>query len=489
MTKFIGRNNELQQLLELSKKKSASFLVIKGRRRIGKSRLIEEFGRHFDHYYAFAGLPPGEKTTAEQQLDEFSRQIAREFKTAKAYYDDWSDAFFAIGERVKTGKILILFDEISWMGSKDATFLGKIKNFWDLQLRKNDQLIFALCGSASSWIEKNILSSTGFVGRISFTQTLHELPLFDCNKFWPSNISGYEKFKLLSVTGGIPKYLEEILPHDSAEANITRLCFTKGGFLVDEFERIFSDIFLRKSARYKKIIRALVNGPLEKDELYNALNIKESGRISEYLNELTLAGFIAQDHAWNLENGEDSELRKYRLSDNYLRFYLKYIEKNMSKIERNAFAIKSVASLPQWYSMMGFQFENLVLNNRPLLHRAMGIRADDIICENPFFQRKTSIQRGCQIDYMVQAKFENLYICEIKFSKNLIGIDIIEEVQQKIDRLRRPKGFSCRPVLIHVNGVTEDVVDSNYFSKIIDFSELLHNHAVFAFTQTPTENK
>src|SRR3990167_2214287 len=131
--------------------------------------------------------------TVQQQLDEFSRQIVRQFHIASARYDDWGDAFWAVGERVQSGRILLLFDEISWMGSEDATFLGKIKNLWDLTLSKNSQLLFIICGSASAWIEENILSSSGFVGRISHTLTLGELPLFVCSKFWPKQISVYEK--------------------------------------------------------------------------------------------------------------------------------------------------------------------------------------------------------------------------------------------------------------------------------------------------------
>lgn len=473
MPKFIGRKIELKQLKALTSKKSASFVIVTGRRRVGKSCLIAKCSQYFDHYYAFSGLPPTDHTTAKHQLDEFSRQIAREFKTAKAHYDDWSDAFWAIGERVQSAKVLLLFDEISWMGSEDPTFLGKIKNFWDMQLKNNDQLMFVVCGSASSWIEKNILSSTGFVGRISFTLTLNPLPLPDCAQFWPKNISAFEKFKVLSVTGGIPKYLEEVLPHKSAEDNINRLCFCKGGFLVDEFERIFSDIFIRKTHYYKRIIHVLVNGAKEQSEICEALDINRHGRIPEYLNELALAGFITKDHAWNLKTGKDLIIRRYRLSDNYLRFYLKYIESNFGKIQRDTFSLKSVSSLPQWHTVMGLQFENLVLNNRHHLQHILAIRPEDIICENPYFQRKTASTLGCQIDYLIQTRFDTLYVCEIKFSKNNIGVDVIDTVQEKIDRLKRPKGFSCRPILIHVNGVTTDLIDRDYFADIINFSQLL----------------
>ncbi|MDR3131604.1 MAG: ATP-binding protein [Rickettsiales bacterium] len=469
---FIGRQAELKQLLELKEKNTASFVVVKGRRRIGKSRLIQEFGKHFEQYYSFIGLPPEKHTTISHQLNEFSRQIARQFNTSFARYDDWSDLLWAVSERLLSGKILLLFDEISWMGSKDPTFLGKIKNFWDTQLKNNNKLIFVVCGSASSWIEKNILSSTGFVGRISMTLTLGELALSDCNRFWPKNISAYEKFKVLAVTGGIPKYLEEVNFKHSAEENIKKLCFSKGGFLVEEFDQIFSDLFMRKTVFYKQIVRALSTGAKEQEEICAALDIARHGRISEYLYELELAGFITKDHTWNIKTGIDSRLRRYRLQDNYLRFYLKYIEKNLGKINRDAYSMGLLASLPEWHTIIGLQFENLVLNNRKSIHNILGI--DGIVSENPFFQRKTSNSAGCQIDYMIQTKFNTLYICEIKFSKNKIGHSIIQEVQTKIDTLNRPKGFSCRPVLIHVNGVSDDVIDSDYFANIIDFGELLN---------------
>lgn len=90
--------------------------------------------------------------------------------------------------------------------------------------------------------------------------------------------------------------------------------------------------------------------------------------------------------------------------------------------------------------------------------------------ENPYFQ---SGENSCQIDYLIQTRHHSLYICEIKFSKNPIGVDVIAEVAEKIKRLKRPKGFSCRAVLIHVNGVTQDLIDEYYFSEIIDFSEFL----------------
>ena len=141
MPKFQGREQELQYLHDAIQKNSASFIIVKGRRRIGKSRLIEEFAKSFDKYYSFTALPPDKNTTAQHQLSEFCRQIPKNFKTPRALYQDWGDAFEAIAERLKSGKVLLFFDEISWMGSLDSAFLGKIKNLWDLHLKSNHKLM------------------------------------------------------------------------------------------------------------------------------------------------------------------------------------------------------------------------------------------------------------------------------------------------------------------------------------------------------------
>ena len=474
MRKFIGREKELQLLLEFTEKKTASFLIIMGRRRIGKSRLVEELAKHFTHFYTFTGLAPDHPMTKQEQLDEFSSQISTEFRTARAVYTDWRDAFHAVGERIQTGKTLLFFDEISWMGSEDPTFLAKIKDFWDLHLQKNPRLVFVVCGSASSWIEEKILANTGFVGRISHTLTLDELPLSDCSKFWPKHISAHEKLKILSITGGIPKYLEEIRPHTGAEENIRRLCFTPGGFLFKEFDSIFKGIFLRSSEFYKSILRILAKGPRTQEQISRALRFeKRPGRIAEYLQELELAGFITKDHPWNFKTTQDTRLRHYRLSDNYIRFYLKYIEKNQSKIARNTFVFKSLTTLPEWNTIMGLQCENLVLHNRKHLRDLLKIPPEDVVCENPYFQKATARRPGCQIDYLIQTKFGNLYACEIKFSQSPIGTSVIEEMEKKCKALRLPRGFSIRPVLIHVNGVTEEVENADYFASIVDLGLLL----------------
>src|SRR3990167_9115161 len=153
-TPFIGRRSELQELRQLTERKVANLVIVQGRRRIGKSRLIEEFAKG-EKFYSFAGLAPGDGITAQMQRDEFARQFSEQFELPKFSIQDWGDLFTLLYKQVATDKTIILFDEISWMGKLDPTFLGKLKNAWDKQFKKNSQLTLILCGSVSSWIDKN----------------------------------------------------------------------------------------------------------------------------------------------------------------------------------------------------------------------------------------------------------------------------------------------------------------------------------------------
>lgn len=471
--KFIGRKKELESLEILLKKKSASLVVIHGRRRVGKSRLIKEFVSD-KKSWLFSGLPPVPGITKQRQLDAFSTQISQNLNMPRIQVSEWMEYFTFLGNQSKGQKIVIVLDEISWMGSEDPDFLGQLKTAWDLYFSENPELILILCGSVSSWIEENILKSTGFVGRVSVDMVLEELSVAESGEFWGpqrNKISAYEKLKLLSVTGGIPKYLEEIIPSQSVEDNIHRLCFQSKGLLFREFDQIFSDLFSKRAQTYSHLVKTLAHAPLTLDEVCGKLKLEKSGSISRCLEDLELAGFVHEDHTWNLSTKGESRLKKFRLKDNYLRFYLRYIEPNKDRIEKDLFESKSFMHMPGWESVMGLQFENLVVNNLKSLSRLLRIDLIEITNAGPFFQRATQRQKGCQIDLMIQTKNKTLYVCEIKFSTSEVKSSCVEEMEKKIENLSFPKGFSIRPVLIHVNGVSQAVKESEVFNEIVDFSQ------------------
>ena len=208
--KFIGREKELSILEDLSTYRSASLAVIRGRRRVGKSALVKEFAKD-KVFLSFSGLPPTEEMTAQDQRDNFVDQLCAQTKIAKPDGSNWFNLFLALSQEISKKKTVILLDEISWMADGDPTFLPKLKSAWDDVFSEKSQLVLVLCGSVSSWIEKNILSSTGFFGRIVSQITLAEFSLSESIELLASqDFTGglFEKMMLLSITGGVPWYIE-----------------------------------------------------------------------------------------------------------------------------------------------------------------------------------------------------------------------------------------------------------------------------------------
>jgi len=477
-THFIGRQADLALLYGLQLKSSASLVVVYGRRRIGKSRLIEEFGSK-SQFYSFSGLYPEKGVTPQDQMDEFITRLKLQCpKSSKKYSEisDWSEAFFALAQETRVGKIVILLDELSWMAQDSPLFLSKLKSAWDLEFKKNPNLVLVLCSSVSVWVDQNLISNKSFYGRISLKLKLGELSLAECNQFWQSRsslISDYDKLKILSVTGGVPKYLEEIRLDQSADDNIKQLCFTPTGLLFNDYDYIFSSVLEQKNPIYQDIVEALSEGPLQREALLEKLEKKSGGPLSNFLNNLECSGFITRDFTWDLGSGKPSKLSQYRLSDNYLRFYIKYILPNFAKIKKNQFEHQALSSLPGWTGIMGLQVENLVLHNRARLKNLLGIAPDDVLSEGPFFQRPTQRQKGCQIDYLIQTKLGVLYACEIKFTRTSLKLELVQAMKEKLARAALPKNISIIPALIHSGDLHDSLLDANFFARVISLSDFL----------------
>lgn len=471
---FIGRKYELERLKALYNKRAPGLVVIKGRRRIGKSRLVEEFAKtsNAQTFWIFAGLAPKDGISAQQQRDNFARQLALMLKIPPMTFIDWSDAFEHLSLYVKPGDI-ILFDEISWMGSKDPSFIPKLKVWWDKQ---TTHIALIFCGSVSTWIEENILKSTAFFGRINLTISLEPLSIPESAKFLRAigmQLSYHDMYKILSIVGGVPWYLEQFYPSLTADDNIKQLAFEKNGLLVTEFERIFYDLFSGKGATYEKILDSLKDGARTLSEIRQNIEFSHSGTLSQIMDNLFVAGFVVKQALWSFKTGKPLKQSLYRISDPYMRFYLKVIEPNLGAIADGGFYQVPLSTMPGFDTHMGLQLEALLLQNRQLLLEKIGISPIDIVRSGPYRQTKTTTQQGCQIDYLIQTKTNTLYICEFKFKRREISSDIIIEMQDKISRLKAPKGFAKVAVLFHLSGVASAVATSPYFYRIVDIVDFL----------------
>ena len=183
---FYGREEDLADLKSLWKKNTASLITCRGRRRIGKSTLIEEFAKRSKaRFIEIAGTAPRKGMTNSDQLKAFSQQLDAATGQGKSNIpSDWFEAFTRLDNAINDSNTVVLLDEISWMGQFDPDFPGTLKTIWDTRFKKHRNLIMVLCGSVSTWIEANILNSTGFVGRATQNITLRELPLDCCVRFW-----------------------------------------------------------------------------------------------------------------------------------------------------------------------------------------------------------------------------------------------------------------------------------------------------------------
>lgn len=468
---FVGREREMALLKDFAKRKTAGLVVCRGRRRIGKSTLIEQFGKG-RRFFEFYGLAPRKGIDNAHQLKHFGELMGSTFGVPAMHFENWHDALATLAGLTAKEEAVILLDEISWMADKDKDFAGKLKGVWDTRFKKNDRLILVLCGSVTSWIDTNILHDKGFVGRVSCTLTLDELPLHAVNAFWHGrkHISPSEKLRLLCVTGGVPRYLEEIRPDQTAEENIKRMCFSPEGLLFTEFGKIFRDIFESRSETFKRIVEALSGAPMEPGDLCRTLGVDPTGGLSKQLRVLVAAGMLARDYAWDT-SGRQTALSKYRIRDNYLRFYLRYINPQKEKIEKGLFRDMHLEQLGNWDSLMGYQFENLVINNLDAVIRRLDIAPENILSAAPYFQRKTRRQAACQIDLLIQTK-HTIYVCEIKFRKQ-IAASVIADVERKIEVLPRRTRLSIRPVLIYDGELAPSIKRSDVFCRLIPMADLL----------------
>ena len=473
---FIGREEQLEQLKSLWRKPVASLVTCRGRRRIGKSTLIEEFARRNRvRFIKLEGIEPRPGVDNVTQLKAFAQQLAEQTGCEEDTLDNWFKAFARLAKVLNPReKTVLLLDEISWMGKYDVTFPGELKYAWDNRFSKNPKLIMVLCGSVSSWIDKKILKSKGFVGRPSLNMLVPELSLRESASFWMRGgckASSTDMIDVLSVVGGVPKYLENIDPALSADENIKRLCFMPGALLVDEFDEIFNDALDANLGLKKRILMSLGNGQKSPTEVAEALGLENNGHLSGYLEELETAGFVAKDTGLNPCTGKRSNVVRYRIADNYTRFYLKCIEPNRELIGRGTFTFASLAQLPGWETLLGLQFESLVYSNLREIMRRIGLDHALVLSAAPYVQHPTTRQAGCQIDLLIQTK-RTQYVVEIK-RRESVGEWVVSEVEEKLAKFKTSRMVTVVPVLVYDGRLSKRVLADGYFGRTISARELL----------------
>jgi len=416
--------------------------------------------------------------TNDLQLRHFITALSNQTGSPIAPASDWLTAFKRLDDQISDqDRTVVLLDEISWMGEYDPYFTGALRTAWESFFHRHERLIVVICGSVSSWIKENILGNTGFTGRFSRDYLLPELTLEECCEFWGDareRVSTREIIDVLSVTGGVPRYLEEINPGESADENIRRICFMPSGELFRDFDAIFDPMFGTDVVLKKRILETLCEGPCSAAELERLYDLDRNGRVAASLKALKEGGFVTDDPSINPETGAPSRVGRYRLRDNYMRFYLKYVAPRKLSIETGAYRFASLAQLPGWTSVMGLQFENLVVNNAlalvPHLHLGQAIVESAAPYRNAR-KGRSGENKGCQVDLLIQTPM-TAYVVEIKRKRD-IDSSVIDEVRERVRRLPVRKGMSIRPVLVYDGELDPYVEGTGYFDSVISAKTLL----------------
>ena len=475
---FFGREDMIERLMSLFKKRASSLVTCRGRRRIGKSTLIEKFAECAGaRFIKIEGIKPRMKLDNKKELENFALKLAAQTGCDSSVPDNWLNAFLRLDDQIRDeGKTVVLLDEISWMAHYDPMFAGMLKSVWDDRFKKHQRLVLVLCGSVSSWIKDNIIDDGSFYGRRSLDLVVPELPAIECVKFWGKaarRIDVREIIDVLSVTGGVPRYLEEIDPGVSASENIRRLCFMPKSPLREDFDEMFSDVVTRQPQFTASVLRCLKGDARSVSEIARQLGMERGGRISDSLEQLEECGLVANDSGVNPVSGKRVREEQYRLNDNYSRFYLRYVEPAKDVIDRGAFAFGTLDGLDGWEATMGLQFENLVIANLGGIISSLGMGNAQIYSAAPFRRApsRDGTRKGVQIDLLIQTR-RSICVVEIKRRRE-IGREVIDEVAEKVEALPRRKGVSVRTALVYEGCLAPIVEADGYFDAIIPFRRLL----------------
>ena len=476
---FYGRESQIEQLDALWGKRVSSLVTCRGRRRVGKSTLVEEFAKRSKaRFIKIEGLRPTSKTTAEDERKAFARQLARQTSAGKIVPEDWTEAFGRLSEQISDReRTVVLLDEVSWLAYGDDTFADYLKIAWDNDLKKHPRLILVVCGSVSSWIRDNIIGNGAYVGRRSLDMVVPELPLKECVKFWgrtANRTDPREIIDVLSVTGGIPRYLEEVNPRLSAEENIRRLAFSPKGVLREDFDEMFTDVITEKPKFTARVLRCLIDGPKSCAEVVQTLGIGKGGDVSKAMSALEESGFVAQECTRNPETGDPLRERRYRMRDNYARFYLKYVEPQKDVIDQDMFRFSTLREFEGLDAVMGLAFENLVVNNYPELIPHLHLAGSLIMSAGPYRRKGTkgkNGRKGCQVDLLIQTR-RALCFVEVK-RQNEITRDVIAQVDEQVRAISRKQGVSAKTALVYDGYLSPVAKADGYFDAIIPFKDLL----------------
>jgi uncharacterized protein len=468
---FVGRENYIDILLKQNAKSNSTITALYGRRRIGKTSLVEHvFKSH--RLLKFEGI---ENASEQEQRHHFAETLYRySGQQAHTLLDtsNWTKLLIALSAYISDKPTVVFFDEYQWMSTERTKLTSFLKFVWDNYFTKENHVHLIICGSISSFIVKKVIQSKALYGRIDAFIELKELSLPETlNDFFTSISDRKNILNYYLAMGGIPKYLELFDRKKSFEQNIEFLCFTKGGYFVNEVDRLFVSHFGRNRA-YKDIVKFLASrSHATQVEIQKKLSVKSGGRLTTFLEDLEYAGFI--DCYTPLNKTDKSNLKRYRLRDPYLRFYFKFIFPNLKKINSTEQPIlfSNLVKQSELDIWKGLTYESSIREHHALVAKILGFSA--VMYTTGAWYKKNDQQSGYQIDLIFLRKDKIITICEVKYLSKITSKVLIEIKEKEAKLLEELRPDGVQKVLITVDPPDKNFDAQRVFDQVICLEDFL----------------
>ncbi len=464
---MIGRRNEIKILKTAYESPYSEFVTIYGRRRIGKTFLVNEV---FDYNFAFhcAGLKDG---GMKRQLDNFRFSLRRSGHDKCPALNSWLEAFFELErflESMPAGKKVVFIDEMPWMDTHKSGFLTALEGFWNGWATSRKDILLVACGSATSWIVRKINRNRGgLYNRVGVRIKLNPFTLAECEEYAKERRLGYDRLNIAEcymALGGVAYYWNLIEKGLSPAQNFDRLFFGPADGLRLEFDELYSSLF-RNPEPYMRIVLALGKrrSGLTRDGLLSEIGLKAGGgKFSEMLEDLEECGFVRSFKPPAAANGA-----MYQLVDNFTLFHLQFAKGRAPK-EGNYWS--DCVSSEAKNAWRGLAFERLCLAHLPQIKAALGISGVHTEVYSMRIDPKDEA-KGAQIDMVIDRKDGIANLCEMKYSRGEYALTK-EERDRLVNRMdafarNAGKGKSVHLTMVTTLGLAHNAYRNDVQSEVV----------------------
>ena len=462
---MIGRSEEIKQLQSWYESGKPEFVAIYGRRRVGKTFLIDElFKSRFT--FKISGVIDGDKS---EQMSAFMQGLRSLGYTGRTPAK-WMDAFFLLEQlleqQLTTERCLIFIDELPCFDTPRAGFVKALGHFWNTWGQTHKQMMLIVCGSATTWMIGNIIDNHGGLhNRITHEIHLHPFTLSETELLLKDNGITLDRLSILQLymaLGGIPYYLNLIEKSDSVATALDRLFFAENATMRREYNRLFSSLF-RDPAPYLQIIAVLTTNKqgITREQIVRACGKIDNGHMSDYLNNLMKCDFVRYYHSKTRKINKNMGF--YQLTDFFVIFYNTFLERPITDEHFWTNNIQTSIS-NAWY---GLAFERVCMAHIRQIKQTIGI---DKIGTEYYSWRSQESGNGAQIDLLIERADRIINLCEMKYSQDEYRMAKEEDRKlrnRQADFVYETKTrFTIHPTLVTTFGLRKNEYSGGFVSVV-----------------------